>query len=74
MTDLVHKIRRSQVSKKFSTFELQTMKKNTGLGHRGCHDTFDNDKKLAKYYPGFNQVMRDIYEIDPDIYNQMTNL
>ena len=69
--DLVHKIRRSETSDIWSTFELQTMKENTGLGHRVCHNIFDNDLSMAKYLPGFNQVMRDIKRIDIKIYNKL---
>ena len=72
--DLVHKIRRSETSNKFSTFELQTMKKNTGPGHRMCHDDYDNHPEVAKSYPGFKQIMRDIMEIDIEIFNKITNL
>jgi len=47
------------------------MKENTGLGHRVCHNIFDNDLSMAKYLPGFNQVMRDIKRIDIKIYNKL---
>lgn len=72
--DLMHKIRKSETSKKYSTFELQTMKLNTGPGHRSCHTDFDDHKETAKTYPGYKQIMKDIKEIDIDIYNKMTYL
>ena len=72
--DLMHKIRKSETSKIYSKFELQTMKLNTGPSHRKCHTDFDDDKEAAKTYPGFKQIMKDIKEIDIDIYNKMTYL
>jgi hypothetical protein len=72
--DPMHKIRRSETSKKYSTFELQTMKFNIGPAHRICHIDFDDNKKKAKTYPGYKQIMKDIKKIDIDIYNKMTYL
>lgn len=71
---LCHKIRRSERSKKFSNIELQTLKLNTGLGHPNCHDTYDNKPELAKFLPGYGQIMKDIKKIDPEIYNKRINL
>ena len=70
---LCHKVPRSWVSKLFSIFELQTMKKNTGLGHPTCHTTYDDNKRLASVaLPGFWQIMEDINSFEPDYYNLIT--
>jgi len=71
--ELAHKIRRSETSDKFSRFELATLKKNTGLAHSICHKDFDNNPELAKSYPGYKQVMKDISEIDHSIYLKLIN-
>lgn len=57
--DLAHIIRRS-----WST-RYQTLKLNTGLAHRACHDIFDNDPHGAVCLPRFNEVMFIGYLIDP---------
>lgn len=69
--DLCHKIRRSDTASGYTRFELQTLKLNTGLGHRICHDIFDNNLQEAVKLPGFNQVMNDIFTISPEIYNRL---
>ena len=69
--DLCHKIRRSETSDRYTRFELQTMDRNTGLGHPDCHDIFDNDPENAVLLPGFPFVMQDIKEIDLKIYKRM---
>ena len=68
--DLIHKVPRSFISKNFSRFTLITNKKNLGLGHRTCHNTFDQNKKLAKTFPGYEQLMEDVRELDVEYYNQ----
>lgn len=66
--ELAHKVRRSWASSLYTRFELQTMPKNTGLGHHNCHDIFDNDKEGAKLLPRYNQILEDIKEIEPQYY------
>jgi len=71
--DLAHKIRRSYASSRYTRFELQTMKKNTGLSHRVCHDIFDNDIIKAERLPNFLKIMDDIKSIDELYYNRIIN-
>ena len=63
--DLAHLIRRS------ASRELQTLKLNTGLAHRECHDIFDNKPREAVYLPRFYECLYLIFLIDNDYFNQM---
>lgn len=56
--DLAHLIRRS------ASTRLQTLKLNTGLAHRECHDIFDNKPGEAVYLPRFYECMFLIWRID----------
>jgi len=67
---LAHKIRRSYSSSHYSRYHLQTDKKNLGLAHPTCHDTFDNNPGLAVFFPGFDAIAMDIMELDPEYYQQ----
>jgi len=60
--DLAHLIRRS------ASRELQTLKLNTGLAHRECHDIFDNKPREAIYLPRFFECMYLIWKIDIQYY------
>lgn len=68
--DLAHKIPRSYISKNFTKFVLVTNRKNVGLAHRTCHNTYDQNKKLAKTFPGYEAVMSDVRVLDIEYYNQ----
>lgn len=68
--DLCHKIRRSEKSDLYDDYTLQVMDLNTGLGHRECHDIYDNSPEEAVKLPGFEQVLLDIYKIDQHIFNK----
>lgn len=63
--DLAHIIRRSASS------ELKTLKLNTGLAHRECHEIFDNKPAEAIYLPRFYEVMFIIFLLDDQYYSQM---
>lgn len=69
--DLCHKIRRSEAVEGFTRLEIQTMKLNTGLGHRTCHEIFDNNPAEAVQLPGFWQIMKDIKAINKKIYDKL---
>lgn len=56
--DLAHLIRRSD------SRELQTVKLNTGLAHRDCHDIFDNKPDQAVYLPRILEVLYIIWTLD----------
>lgn len=73
--ELCHKIRRSEAVEGYTRFEIQTLKLNSGLGHKACHDIYDNDPKEAMKLPGFPQIMKDIKTINEATYNKlMANL
>jgi hypothetical protein len=63
--DLAHLIRRS------SSIRLQTLKLNTGLAHRECHNIFDNKPKEAVGLPRFYECMFLIFLMDDQYFNQM---
>ena len=63
--DLAHLIRRS------ASIRLQTLKLNTGLAHRDCHDIFDNKPGEAIYLPRFFECMYLIWKIDINYYSQL---
>jgi hypothetical protein len=63
--DLAHLIRRS------SSIRLQTLKLNTGLAHRECHDIFDNKPGEAVFLPRFYECMYLIFLMDSQYFNQM---
>jgi hypothetical protein len=65
--DLAHLIRRSASS------ELKTLKLNTGLAHRDCHEIFDNKPSEAIYLPRFYECLFIIWRIDLTYYGQMAN-
>jgi hypothetical protein len=69
--DLCHKIRRSYASSRYPRVVIQTLSSNTGLGHRYCHDIFDNDIEGRRLLPLFKEVMQDIKEIDPEYFALM---
>jgi hypothetical protein len=56
--DLAHLIRRS------GSRELQTLKLNTGLAHRDCHDIFDNDFSQSVFLPRIIECLYIIYLLD----------
>lgn len=66
--DLAHLIRRSE------SIRLQTIKLNTGLAHRICHDIFDNKPGEAIYLPRFFEIMFIIYLLDEAYYNRIASL
>ncbi len=73
--DLVHLIPRSWQSKNYSREELQTLPMNTWLGHRECHNIFDNHPSEAlELLPFIPSAMMIIKEIDIEYYYQKLNL
>ena len=64
--DLAHLIRKSY------SIPLQTVKLNTGLAHRQCHDLFDNDPAQAIYLPRFIECMYIIWTLDERYFNQIS--
>lgn len=56
IVDLCHKIRRSETVDGYTRFEIQTLKLNTGLGHRTCHHIFDNIPEEAVRLPDSNRL------------------
>lgn len=70
--ELCHKIRRSDAVEGYTRSEIQTLALNTGLGHKACHDTYDNNPKEAMKLPGFPQIMKDIKTISEEAYNRLT--
>lgn len=69
--DLAHKIRRSWGSSLYTRFELQTMKKNVGPGHRDCHTIFDDKPNEAIYLPLFFNIMEEIKDIEPNYFSSL---
>jgi len=65
--DLTHLIRRS------ASIHLQTLKLNTGLAHRECHDIFDNKPGEAIYLPRFIECMYLIWKIDINYYGPLAS-
>ena len=61
--DLAHLIRRSY------SRDLQTVKLNTGLAHRSCHDIFDNEPDQAVYLPRIVEVLYISYLLDETYFN-----
>ncbi|NLD79513.1 MAG: hypothetical protein GX641_04240 [Mollicutes bacterium] len=61
--DLAHLIRRSY------SRELQTVKLNTGLAHRECHNIFDNEPDQAVYLPRIIEVLYIIFLLSSDYFN-----
>ena len=49
--DLAHVVRRSY------SIELQTVKLNTFLSHRDCHDLWDNSPEQAVYLPRIIEIL-----------------
>jgi len=72
-SDLCHKIRRSYSSSMYSREELQTMLLNTGLGHRDCHEIYDDKPSQAKHLPGIAKILREIEIIEPHYYQQIVD-
>lgn len=58
-SDLAHLIRRSY------SLELQTVKLNTGLAHRQCHEIFDDYPDQAIYLPRILECLYIMYLLDP---------
>jgi hypothetical protein len=61
--DLAHLIRKSY------SRELQTVKLNTGLAHRDCHEIYDNDYSGAVYLPRIVECLYIIYLLDENYFN-----
>jgi len=61
--DLAHVIRRSY------SLELQTVKLNTFLSHRECHEIYDNDPSQAIYLPRIVEILYIAYLLDSDYFN-----
>lgn len=61
--DLAHLIRRSY------SRDLQTVKLNTGLAHRDCHNIFDNEPDQAVYLPRIVEVLYIIFLLDSTYFN-----
>ncbi|NMC59219.1 MAG: hypothetical protein GYA51_07545 [Candidatus Methanofastidiosa archaeon] len=61
--DLAHIVRRSY------SIELQTMKLNTFLSHRVCHDLYDNSPAQAVYLPRIIEILYIAYLLDSDYFN-----
>jgi len=70
--DPVHLIRRSNAIPDFDRFQIQTMDLNLWLGHRDCHDIFDNKPEEALLLPQFDLVMALIHQMSPEVYNELT--
>jgi hypothetical protein len=60
--DLAHIVRRSYSS------ELLTLKLNTGLAHRDCHELYDNKPRQAQYLPRMPEVLFIAWLICPDYF------
>lgn len=65
--DLAHIIRRSYTS------EIMTLKLNTGLAHRECHDDYDNNPALAQFLPRMPEVLYIAWLLDPEYFNQIAD-
>jgi len=65
--DLAHIIRRSY------TMEIMTLKLNTGLAHRECHETYDNDFEQSQFLPRIKEVMYIAWLLSPDYFNQVAD-
>lgn len=65
--DLAHLVRRSY------SIRLQTVKLNTGLAHRSCHQIFDDDHGQAIYLPRITEVMYIIWTIDVNYFNKISH-
>lgn len=65
--DLAHIIRRSY------TTEIMTLKLNTGLSHRECHEIFDNNAEQAQFLPRIAEVCYIIWLLDPEYFNQVAD-
>lgn len=63
--DLSHIIRKSY------SRELQTVKLNTGLAHRSCHDIWDNQPDQHIYLPRIVEILYIIYVLDENYFNQI---
>lgn len=65
--DLAHIIRRSYTS------EIMTLKLNTGLAHRECHEDYDNNPALAQLLPRMPEVLYIAWRLDPDYFYQIAD-
>jgi hypothetical protein len=65
--DLAHLIRRSHSP------GLKTLKLNTGLAHRECHNIYDNDPGQSQYLPRMPEVLYIIYLLDREYFNQISD-
>ncbi len=63
--DLSHIIRRSY------SRELQTVKLNTGLAHRSCHEIWDNELDQHIYLPRIVEILYIIYLLSPEYFHQI---
>lgn len=61
--DLAHVIRRSY------SVDLQTVKLNTFLSHRMCHDLYDNNPQQAIYLPRIVEILYLAYILDFQYFN-----
>ena len=69
--DPVHLIRRSNAIPDYDRFQIQTLDLNLWLGHRDCHDIFDNKPEEAMLLPQFDLVMALIQQMSPAAYNEL---
>lgn len=63
--DLSHIIRRSY------SRELQTVKLNTGLAHRSCHEIWDGQPDQHIYLPRIVEILYIIYLLSPEYFHQI---
>ena len=65
--DLAHIIRRSYTS------EIMTLKLNTGLAHRECHEDYDNNPTLAQFMPRISEVLFIAWRLSPEYFYQIAD-
>jgi hypothetical protein len=65
--DLAHIIRRSYTS------EIMTLKLNTGLAHRECHDTYDNCPEQAQFLPRMPEILYIAWRLSPEYFYQIAD-
>lgn len=65
--DLAHIIRRT-----YSTRFL-TLKLNTGLAHRECHELYDNNPSQAQYLPRIIEVLFIAWLLEPEYLYQIAD-
>lgn len=65
--DLAHIVRKS-----FTT-DLITLKLNTGLAHRECHDCYDNEAEQAQFLPRMPEILFIAWRLDPEYFYQIAD-